>query len=90
VFADFMTKALANEPDAGLPDPGPVCARSGSLVNPTGGHGGSLPTATPTPQLPTVQQQPTAPAPTTPTTPAATTPTTPAVTTPATPNQGNG
>jgi penicillin-binding protein 1A len=90
VFADFMTKALANEPDAGLPDPGPVCARSGSLVNPTGGHGGSLPTPTPTPQLPTVQQQPTAPAPTTPTTPAATTPTTPAVTSPATPNQGNG
>jgi membrane peptidoglycan carboxypeptidase len=90
VFADFMTKALANEPDAGLPDPGPVCARPGSLVNPTGGHGGSLPTATPTPQLPTVQQQPTGPAPTTPTTPAATTPTTPAVTSPATPNQGNG
>ncbi len=86
VFADFMAKALEGQPDLGLPDPGPVCARSGSVVNPTGGRDASIPTfEVPAPQAPTVQQAPT---PTTPTTPAApTTPTTPAVSAPA---QQNG
>ncbi len=28
IFASFMSQALAGVPDAGLPDPGPVCARA--------------------------------------------------------------
>jgi len=83
VFAAFMSQALADQPDIPLPDPGPVCARSGALVNPTGGHGGSVAPNDSGPrqqQLPTVQQQPTAPAPTTP--PATTAP--PATAPPAT------
>ncbi len=67
VFAAFMSQALADQPDVPLPDAGPVCARSGATVNPTGGHGAALPPSGPVrSQLPTVQQQPTTPAPTTP------------------------
>jgi penicillin-binding protein 1A len=88
VFRAFMSQALEGLPDLPLPDPGPVCARSGSTVNPLGGHGGALPPSDAGPvqqQLPTVQQQPTTPAPTTPpaTAPPATTP--PATTPPTTP-----
>jgi penicillin-binding protein 1A len=91
IFQDFMRKALATVPDAGLPDQGPVCGRPGEFVNPDGGRDATNPNApifVPTPQLPTVQQLPTAPTPTAP--PAATTPTTPPVTTPGIPRPGNG
>jgi penicillin-binding protein 1A len=89
VFADFMSKALADQPAAAMPDPGPVCSRPGGRsVNQDGGFQ-TAPVGPVTPQLPTVQQQPTSP---TPTAPAAPAPTAPA-TTPATPRpngQGNG
>jgi membrane peptidoglycan carboxypeptidase len=86
VFQAFMTQALADQPNVPLPDPGPVCARTGASANPLGGRD-SAPVVVPTPQpqQPTVQQQPTTP---TPTTPAVTDPavTTPPVTRP----RGNG
>ena len=70
VFRQFMSQALADQPNVPLPDAGPVCARPGSNVNPLGGHDAALPpVANPTPQLPTVQQQPTTPASPSPTTP---------------------
>jgi membrane peptidoglycan carboxypeptidase len=84
IFKQFMTQALADQPNVPLPDPGPVCARPGANINPLGGHDTAPgPVFAPTPQLPTVQQQPTAPAPV----PAA--PTTPAATTPAAGKPGN-
>jgi membrane peptidoglycan carboxypeptidase len=92
VFAAFMSQALDGLPDIPLPDPGPVCARAGAVVNPTGGHGAQLPafdpgpTAQQQPQQPAAQQpQPTTPAPT----PTAPPVTTPQVTTPPV-NGGNG
>jgi membrane peptidoglycan carboxypeptidase len=77
VFHAFMSQALADQPDIPLPDPGPVCARGGAQVNPTGGHQTApvVPVVPVTPQLPTTP----APAPTAPTTPAPTTPTAPPV-----------
>ncbi len=42
VFQAFMSAALADQPEATLPDPGPVCARAGQFVNQDGGR-----TATP-------------------------------------------
>jgi penicillin-binding protein 1A len=78
VFQAFMSQALADQPEATLPNPGPVCARSASTVNENGGRGGLvLPPAVVSPDLPTV-------APTTPTVAPATTPTAPATTAPAT------
>ncbi|HEY3673246.1 MAG TPA: transglycosylase domain-containing protein [Acidimicrobiia bacterium] len=81
VFRDFMSKALAGQPAAPVPDPGPVCARPGGrLVNPDGGFTAApVVPSNPSPaQLPTVQQQPTvqqtappATTPATPTTPSA-------------------
>ena len=63
--SSFMTEALADLPDVPLPDPGPVCARPIQNVIDTGGRTDNAPVvpvhARPTPQLPTVQQQPTAP-----------------------------
>jgi penicillin-binding protein 1A len=88
VFRAFMSQALANQPDVGLPDPGPVCARPGSTVNPLGGRDASAPVIAPTQQPTVQQQQPTVqqqqPAPTTPTTPRVTIPsiTSPGVGTP--------
>jgi membrane peptidoglycan carboxypeptidase len=38
VFRDFMTRALADQPEVPLPPAGPVCARSGGVVNPVGGY----------------------------------------------------
>jgi penicillin-binding protein 1A len=80
VFREFMTGALDGMPDLPLPPPGPVCARSGSGVNPTGGHGAAVLPAPVVPDLPAAPATPTTPAATTPATtaPAATTPTTPA------------
>lgn len=57
VFRAFMQQALAGQPDVALPDPGPVCARSGSYVNPDGGRGGSASVADPG-ELPTVSPAP--------------------------------
>ncbi len=72
VFRAFMSQALADQPDIPLPDAGPVCARAGAHVNPTGGHDQGVPlfAPAPQPQLPTVQQQP-AVQPTAPAAPAA-------------------
>jgi penicillin-binding protein 1A len=91
IFRAFMSQALANQPDNGLPDAGPVCARSGSYVNPDGGRSGSAPIDST--QQPTVSQTPTVtPAPAT--TPVSRPPdTTPPVTTvapPPTGKPGNG
>jgi membrane peptidoglycan carboxypeptidase len=72
VFQAFMSDALANQPEATLPDQGPVCERAGQNVVDTGGRSNNAPVA-PVPQLPTVQQQPTSPAPTTTVAPAPTT-----------------
>jgi hypothetical protein len=88
-----MSQALDGLPDIPLPDPGPVCARPGAVVNPTGGHGGAVAPsdAGPVqPQAPAVQQQPATPAPT-PTTPTPTAPpaTAPPATAPPT-GPGNG
>jgi membrane peptidoglycan carboxypeptidase len=86
IFQQFMSQALDGQPDLGLPAAGPVCQRAGSNINPLGGHDAAPPPVfVPTPQLPTVQQQPTTPTPL-PTAPPA--PTTPAVTIPG--NRGNG
>jgi penicillin-binding protein 1A len=38
VFRDFMTRALAGQPEVPLQPAGPVCARSGGVVNPVGGY----------------------------------------------------
>jgi membrane peptidoglycan carboxypeptidase len=87
VFHAFMSQALADQPNIPLPDAGPVCARAGASVNPLGGHDAApapVFNPTPTPQLPTVQQQPTTPTPTAPGV------TTPALTTPAIRGRGNG
>jgi membrane peptidoglycan carboxypeptidase len=43
VFRDFMTQALAGQPDVPLPPAGPVCARAGAPVNPLGGRGQAPP-----------------------------------------------
>jgi len=86
VFRSFMTQALAGQAAGSLPDPGPVCARTGGFVNPDGGRntgsvfGSSGSSGSDTPQLPSVQQVPTSP-----TTPATTPPTTPATTPPTAP-----
>jgi membrane peptidoglycan carboxypeptidase len=64
VFQAFMSAALAGEAAAGLPAPGPVCARSGSFVNPDGGRttiNPSAPVEPAPPALPTAQEQPTEP-----------------------------
>jgi penicillin-binding protein 1A len=73
VFRAFMSQALEDQPEIPLPDPGPVCSRPGRAVNPVGGRGNAAPVAPESPELPTVQQQPTAPNPG-PTAPPATTP----------------
>jgi membrane peptidoglycan carboxypeptidase len=93
IFRQFMTAALQDAPDTPLPPPGPVCARPGATVNPTGGHGAAvLPPAVVSPDLPAVAPTTPTTAPATPTAPAttapATTPTAPPVSTPA--NQGTG
>jgi membrane peptidoglycan carboxypeptidase len=86
VFQAFMSQALADQPNVPLPDAGPVCARAGANVNALGGHDQApVFVPTPTPQLPTVQQQPTTPTPT-----AAPTPTTPPVTRGNSNGNGNG
>jgi penicillin-binding protein 1A len=72
VFRSFMSQALADQPAAPLPNPGPVCSRGGQFVIDTGGRGSTAP----------YEPAPSAPAPTTPSTP---TPSTPAPTTPAAP-----
>ena len=36
-----MSQALDGQPDLALPDPGPVCARSGQRVSPDGGRVGA-------------------------------------------------
>ncbi len=81
VFAAFMSAALAGESPGAMPDPGPVCARPGGVVNQDGGRNNApIAPVNPAPQqLPTVQQQPTVQ-----TTPAVTAPAAPAA--PATPN----
>jgi penicillin-binding protein 1A len=90
VFRAFMTPALANQPNLPLPDPGPVCARASQDVIDTGGRTNNQAPVTPvTPQLPTVQQQPTTPTPT-PTAPATTPATTPAVLPPGNGGGGHG
>ncbi|HEU5308374.1 MAG TPA: transglycosylase domain-containing protein [Acidimicrobiia bacterium] len=66
IFQAFMSGALANEPNVPLPAPGPVCGRSGQNVIDTGGRNPNAPVVPFTPQLPTVQQQPTTPTPTAP------------------------
>jgi penicillin-binding protein 1A len=58
IFASFMRQALADQPDNSLPDPGPVCARSGQFVNADGGRGGVAPVVDPSQQLPTVTPLP--------------------------------
>jgi penicillin-binding protein 1A len=85
IFKQFMSQALQGQAAGTLPDAGPVCARPGQYVNPVGGYN-PAPIVPVTPQLPTVQQQPTNP------TPTPTAPTTPAATTPAVtfPGKGNG
>jgi membrane peptidoglycan carboxypeptidase len=92
VFQAFMSQALANEPDVPLPDPGPVCARAGQQMIDTGGRTNNAPVLPGPSQLPTVQQQPTTPAPATPATPTApapTPPTSPVINVPS-PGRGNG
>ena len=67
VFRAFMSAALSGVSENGLPDPGPVCSRSGAYVNPDGGRGGGAPVDNS--QLPTVSPAPSVQAPaTTPTT----------------------
>jgi membrane peptidoglycan carboxypeptidase len=85
IFRQFMSQALADQPNLPLPAPGPVCSRPGSSINPLGGHGAPAPIFNPVPQLP-----PTVPTPTTPTAPAAPAPTTPAATVPTAQGPGNG
>lgn len=63
VFQAFMSEALAGLPDIPLPDPGPVCSRGGQNVIDTGGRAANAPVVPLPPQLPTVQQLPTTPAP---------------------------
>jgi penicillin-binding protein 1A len=87
VFQAFMSEALANQPEASLPPAGPVCNRPGQTVVDTGGRT-PAPIVPITPQLPTVQQQPTTPGPT-PTAPAAPAPTQ-ATAPPATQPRGTG
>ncbi len=74
IFQDFMSQALANVPDAPLPDPGPVCARPGEFVNPDGGRDAANPNQPVFVPQPQVQQLSTVPAPATPVAPAANTP----------------
>src|SRR4051794_3786578 len=57
VFAAFMRQALTGLPDIPLPDPGPVCARAGAVVNPTGGRGAPVPSFNPGSQGQSQQQQ---------------------------------
>jgi penicillin-binding protein 1A len=54
IFKAFMDPALEGQPDVPLPDPGPVCARAGAVVNPTGGRDPNL--AALAPLLPPDQQ----------------------------------
>jgi penicillin-binding protein 1A len=62
VFRAFMSRALAGLPDPGLPPPGPVCDRAGSLVDENGGHGAAAPPGrrgpAPNPEPPANQPQP--------------------------------
>jgi penicillin-binding protein 1A len=83
IFRAFMSQALANQPENGLPDPGPVCARPGQFVNPDGGRGAEAPTDTS--PLPTVSQTPTVTPGTPTTTPVTPAPVTTPTTTPVTP-----
>ena len=75
IFSAFMSQALVGKPNIPLPDPGPVCARSGMSVNEDGGR-----TVRPTVLLPEPEVTVTPPttkapaAPTKPSTPAATAP----------------
>ncbi len=43
VFQAFMSSALDGQPEATLPDPGPVCARAGRYVNQDGGRSATVP-----------------------------------------------
>jgi penicillin-binding protein 1A len=66
IFQAFMSAALGDQPEATLPDPGPVCNRAGQFVNPDGGHSASAPdlggVLPPTvSQAPTVRPQTTTP-----------------------------
>jgi penicillin-binding protein 1A len=89
IFKQFMTRALAGEAAAPMPDPGPVCARPGGrTVNQDGGFTAAAPVVPVAPQLPTVPNQ--TPAPTTPTTPPAPAPTAATNPAPAGPRQNNG
>jgi membrane peptidoglycan carboxypeptidase len=55
IFQAFMSAALDGQPDAALPAPGPVCGRTGQVVNPDGGRTAAAPDV---PALPTVEQTP--------------------------------
>jgi membrane peptidoglycan carboxypeptidase len=43
VFQAFMSAALDGQPEATLPDPGPVCERAGRYVNQDGGRSATVP-----------------------------------------------